>query len=43
MSVTNNDLIVSHQLAWGIAVCDVISAIGWQKALVSYVVSCACF
>ena len=40
---TDNDLIVSHQLAWGVTECDVISAIGRHQTIVSYVVSCACF
>ena len=36
-------LIVPHQLAWVVTICDVISATGWHQTTVSYVVSCACF
>ena len=43
MPMSDNGLIVSHQLAWGVTVCDVISAIGSHQTIVSYAGSCACF
>ena len=40
---SDNGLIVPHQLALGVTVCDVIYAIGKHQTTVSYIVSCACF
>ena len=43
MSMSDNGLNVPHQLAWGVTVCDVISAIGSHQTIVSYAGSYACF